>query len=72
MNTYSIADLEKALAYAKKANAVSVAIETQDTDNRRLLIKVNESYKGASSLITVYSVESAKKPTITKEETLFT
>lgn len=71
MNTYSIVDLEKALAYAKKVSAVTIGIETQDTDNRRLLIRVPESFKGAGSLITIYSSESAKMPTITHTETLF-
>ncbi len=71
MNTYSIADLEKALAYAKKQNSLTVTIEVKELDNRRLLIGVMASYKGEMATITVYSAESSKLPTITHTETLF-
>ncbi len=71
MNSYSIKDLEKAIAYAKKQNAVVITLEVESHNNARLKIGVAESYKGAYTTINVYVAESAKMPTITKEETLF-
>lgn len=70
MNKYSIADLEKALKYAKSVSAVTVTIVHVGI-NDQLSIKVDESYAGKSSTITIYSAEAAKFPTISKSETLF-
>ncbi len=71
MNTYSIADLEKAIKYAKAQNAVTMRIETQAGGFDRILLSVNESFKGSGAIITIYSAEAAKMPTITHSETLF-
>lgn len=71
MEKYSIADLEKAIKYAKSQNAVVVTISTQALGRDRLLFKVEESYKGSSVIITIFCAESAKMPEITKTETLF-
>ncbi len=71
MNNYSIKDIEKALAYAKKQHVELISIEIEHNANSRLKIGVAESYKGAYTIINVYVSESAKMPTITKEETLF-
>ncbi len=70
MNTFAIADLEKALKYAKAQNAVVVSIQTH-RDFDRLHIGISEAYKGAAANIVVFSSESAKLPEITRTETLF-
>ncbi len=71
MNTFSIADLEKALKYAKAQNAVVVRLSMELSDFNRLRIGVSEAYKGSGASITVFSADSAKLPEITKTETLF-
>lgn len=69
MEAFRIEDLEKALKFARQANAEVIRIGTYRTD--QLNIEVAESYKGASSFITIYCAEAAKMPTISKTETLF-
>lgn len=71
MNTFTLADLEKAIAYARKNNAEVVQLSMEHSDMYRLRIQISEAYKGAASTIIVYCAESKKMPVIIKEETLF-
>lgn len=65
MNTYSVADLERVLAYAKKHAAATVQIEIKELDNRRMVVTIlNVDYNGGDARITVYGSESKKIPTI--------
>ena len=70
MEAFRIEDLEKALKFARQANAEVVRIGDMGRSDQ-LYIEVAESYKGASSFITIYCAEAAKMPTISKTETLF-
>ena len=71
MNTFTIADLEKAIKYARSQNAEVIRLSMELSDFNRLRIGVSEAYKGSGAVITVFSSESSKMPEITKTETLF-
>ncbi len=71
MNTFSIADLEKAIKYAKAQNAVTVRISMELSDFNRLRIGVSEAYKGSGATIVLFSSDSAKMPEVTVTSTLF-
>lgn len=70
MVDFRIEDLEKALKFARQANAETIKIGSSSYSTQ-LFIEVAQSYKGASSMITIYPAEAAKMPTISKTETLF-